>query len=228
MCGRYNIHDDPWLQTLLRELGVEMRIPTRVNIAPTEAVPVVIEEQGRRCLRQMRWWLVPSWAPEIDQRYSMFNAKAETLGTSRAFRGPLRHRRCILPASSFIEWTPVDGHKQPWLIRPERGAIAFAGLWDVWEKDGNHLESCAIITTGAAPGIDRLHNRMPVILRERDFARWLDVETPLGDPSDILHSRLPHPFVLAPVSPAVNNSRHKSEALLAPVGEEERVEAVGQ
>ena len=68
---------------------------------------------------------------------------------------------------------------------------------------------------------------MPVILRERDFARWLDVEAPLGDPSDILHSRLPHPFVLAPVSPAVNNSRHKSEALLAPVGAEERVEAVG-
>ena len=55
------------------------------------------------------------------------------------------------------------------------------------------------------------------MLREQDFARWLDVETPLGDPSDILHSRLPHPFVLAPVSPAVNNSRHKSEALLAPV-----------
>ena len=228
MCGRYNIHDDPWLQTLLRELGVEMRIPTRVNIAPTEAVPVVIEEQGRRCLREMRWWLVPSWAPEIDQRYSMFNAKAETLGTSRAFRGPLRHRRCILPASSFIEWTDAGGHRQPWLIRPERGAIAFAGLWDVWEKEGNHLESCAIITTDAAPGIDRLHNRMPVMLRERDFARWLDVDTPLGDPSDILHSRLPHPFVLAPVSPAVNNSRHKSEALLAPVGEEERVEAVGQ
>ena len=124
MCGRYNIHDDPWLQTLLRELGLDVRIPSRANIAPTEAVPVVIEEQGVRRLREMRWWLVPSWAPEIDQRYSMFNAKAETLGTSRAFRGPLRHRRCILPASSFIEWTDGGGHKQPWLIRPERGAIA--------------------------------------------------------------------------------------------------------
>ena len=228
MCGRYNIHDDPWLQTLLKELGVDVRIPTRVNIAPTEPVPVVFEEEGKRCLREMRWWLVPSWAPEIDQRYSMFNAKAETLATSRAFRGPLRHRRCILPASSFIEWTAADGRRQPWLIRPEHGAIAFAGLWDVWEKEGNCLESCTIITTGSAPGIDRLHDRMPVMLREQDFARWLDVETPLGDPSDILYSRLPHAFVLAPLSPAINNSRHKSEALLAPVGEEERVEAVEQ
>jgi len=228
MCGRYNIHDDPWLQTLLKELGVDVRIPTRVNIAPTEPVPVVFEEEGVRRLREMRWWLVPSWAPGIDQRYSMFNAKAETLATSRAFRGPLRHRRCILPASSFIEWTEAGGHKQPWLIRPEHGAIAFAGLWDVWEKEGNYLESCTIITTDAAPGIDRLHNRMPVMLRERDFARWLDVEKPLHDAPDILHSRLPHPFVLAPVSPAINNSRHKSEALLAPVGEEQHIGAVEQ
>jgi len=228
MCGRYNIHDDPWLQTLLKELGVDVRIPTRVNIAPTEPVPVVFEEEGKRCLREMRWWLVPSWAPEIDQRYSMFNAKAETLATSRAFRGPLRHRRCILPASSFIEWTAAEGRRQPWLIRPEHGAIAFAGLWDVWEKEGNCLESCTIITTGSAPGIDRLHDRMPVMLREQDFARWLDVETPLGDAAEILRSRLPQRFVLAPLSPAINNSRHKSEALLAPVGEEERVEAVEQ
>ena len=59
MCGRYNIHDDPWLQTLLKELGVEVRITTRLNIAPTEPVPVVFEEEGVRRLREMRWWLVP-------------------------------------------------------------------------------------------------------------------------------------------------------------------------
>ena len=165
MCGRYNVHDDPWLQTLLRELGIDAQLATRVNVAPAEPVPVVFEEDGRRRMREMRWWLVPSWAPAIDTRYSMFNAKAETLATSKAFRGPLRHRRCILPASSFIEWTLSEGRKQPWLIRAEGAAIAFAGLWDVWEKDGNYLESCTIITTDAAPGLERLHRRMPVMLR---------------------------------------------------------------
>jgi putative SOS response-associated peptidase YedK len=226
MCGRYNIHDDPWLQALLSELGIAVRIPSRVNIAPTEAVPVVFEEDGERRLREMRWWLVPHWAPEISQRYSMFNAKAETLAQSRAFRGPLRHRRCILPASSFIEWTQAGTRRQPWLIRPEHGAIAFAGLWDVWEKDGNYLESCTIITTAAAPGIDRLHDRMPAMLREQDFARWLDVAEPLKGVDEMLRSRLPQAFVLAQVSPGINNSRHKDAGLLEPVGEVQHVEAV--
>lgn len=226
MCGRYNIHDDPWLVELLCRLGIETRLATRANIAPTEHVPVIVEEDGRRELRSMRWWLVPSWAPAVDQRYSMFNAKAETLASSRAFRGPFLHRRCIVPASSFIEWTAADGRRQPWLIRPEHDAIAFAGLWDRWDKEAPALESCAIVTVAAAPGINRVHARMPAMLAPEDCARWLDVEHPLPDPSALLLPRLPGAFVLAPLSLAVNNSKHKNEALLAPVGEAWRVEPV--
>ena len=221
MCGRYNIHDDPWLQTLLSELGIHLPVPTKVNIAPTEAVPVVYEEEGERHMHEMRWWLVPSWAPSINASYSMFNAKAETLATSKAFRGPLRHHRCILPASSFIEWTQQDGRKQPWLIRPQAAAIAFAGLWDVWEKDGNYLQSCTIITTDAVPGMQHLHRRMPLMLRPQDFDRWLDVDAGTANVGDLLQSRLPQPFVVAPLSTDVNNARNKSVALMTPLGAEQ-------
>ncbi len=224
MCGRYNVHDDPWLQTLLRELEIDAQLATRVNIAPTEPVPVVFEEDGLRRMREMRWWLVPSWAPAIDTRYSMFNAKAETLATSKAFRGPLRHRRCILPASSFIEWTPSEGRKQPWLIRAEGAAIAFAGLWDVWEKDGNYLESCTIITTDAAPGLERLHRRMPVMLRAEDFARWLDVGVPPKELTDLYRARLPGVMVVATASAKLNDARNKNSDLLHETGIPERVE----
>lgn len=224
MCGRYNLHDDPWLAALLQRLGVETRLATRANIAPTEHVPVIVEEDGRRELRSMRWWLVPSWAPAIDTRYSMFNAKAETLATSKAFRGPLRHRRCILPASSFIEWTPSEGRKQPWLIRAEDAAIAFAGLWDIWEKDGNYLESCTIITTDAAPGLARLHRRMPVMLRPQDFARWLDVGVAPKELTDLYRARLPGAMVVAAASMQLNDSRNKNAELLRETGTPKRVE----
>jgi putative SOS response-associated peptidase YedK len=228
MCGRYNVHDDPWLQALMRKLGIDARLSTRVNIAPTEAVPAIVQEEDAREvreLREMRWWLVPSWAPELGSKYSMFNAKSETLATSKAFRGPLRHRRCIIPASSFIEWTAGEGRRLPWLIRPVAGAIAFAGLWDRWERDGHHLESCTIITTAAAPGIDRLHSRMPVMLRPRDFDAWLDTSTGKPPPAELFRPRLPADFEIAPLSTDVNNARHKSEALLTPIGAVERVPA---
>jgi putative SOS response-associated peptidase YedK len=222
MCGRFNVHDDPWLQTLLRELGIDARLPTRTNIAPTEPVPAVIDEDGERRLRLMRWWLVPSWVPEVSSQYSMFNAKSETLATSRAFRGPLRHRRCIVPASSFIEWTAGEGKRLPWLIRPVEGAIAFAGLWDLWERDGGHLESCTIITTRAAPGIDSLHTRMPVMLRAEDFDAWLDVGRPV-ELARLAAPRLPADFEIAPLATDVNNARHKSESLMTPIGAARRV-----
>jgi putative SOS response-associated peptidase YedK len=225
MCGRYNTHDDPWLQQLMRELGVDVRLPTRVNIAPTEAVPVVFEEEGERRLREMRWWLVPSWAPAIDQRYSMFNARAETLASSKAFRGPLRHRRCILPASSFIEWTADGARRQPWLIRPEDGAIAFAGLWDVWEKEGNCLESCTIVTCAAAPGMDRFHDRMPVMLTGADIDRWLDVGVKVREGDALLQPRLRSGFAVAPLSPRVNNARNKEQDLLQPTAEPQLIAA---
>lgn len=182
MCGRFNVHDDPWLRLLLAELGVSGLPAPRSNIAPTEPVPVAFEQDGGRQLREMRWWLVPSWAPEVGTRYSMFNAKAEKLARSPAFRGPLRHRRCVLPASSFIEWTAEGGRKLPWLFRPADGAIAFAGLWDLWERDGGELASCTIVTTAAALGVDRFHARMPLMLRPGDIDAWLDVRRP-ADPA---------------------------------------------
>jgi putative SOS response-associated peptidase YedK len=223
MCGRYNVHDDPWLRTLLRELGIDMNLPERCNIAPTEPVPVVIEEGGDRHLRDMRWWLVPAWAPVIDNRFSMFNAKSETLATSKAFRGPLQRRRCILPASSFIEWTAGEGKRLPWLIRPVERAIAFAGLWDRWERDGQRVESCTIITTAAAPGIDRFHHRMPVMLRAADFAGWLDTRRGVPEPARLFAARLPGDFEIAPLTTDVNNARHKSAALMTPIGAAERI-----
>ncbi|MFM7273910.1 MAG: SOS response-associated peptidase family protein, partial [Gammaproteobacteria bacterium] len=79
MCGRFNLHDNPFLRQLLAELGVGPLPGDHLNIAPTEAVPVVFEEEGERRLHVMRWWLVPSWAPAIATQYAMFNARAETL-----------------------------------------------------------------------------------------------------------------------------------------------------
>ena len=67
--------------------GQGWTIQTEYNIAPTQQVGVLRQQaDGDWDLTPMRWWLVPYWSPEPSTKYSMFNAKSETLQKSRAFR----------------------------------------------------------------------------------------------------------------------------------------------
>ena len=219
MCGRYNIIDDPLTRQLLLDLGVNMRLPTRHNIAPTETVPVVCQTESGRAVHPMRWWLTPSWAREVDTRFSMFNARAENLETSKAFKGPFRHRRGILPASGFIEWRLENGHKQPyWIHHPEQ-ALALGGIWDVWERSDAFLESCAIVTLDAPPGFRPLHSRMPLILPRTAWEVWLDPDAPPEDVRQCLKPVDLSGMVAVPVDRAINNSRNKDDRAIRPVGE---------
>jgi len=219
MCGRFNIIDDKGMRDLLRALGLEFNFPTRINIAPTEAVPVILQGDHGLTVHEMRWWLTPSWAPEVSTRFSMFNARSETIATSKAFRGPFRHKRGIMPASSFIEWQSSGNHKQPWLIRPPEGVLAFAAIWDQWEKADSYIESCAMVTTDAAASINWLHHRMPVMLPQEDIMRWLDPATPLAQLQELMGRGLVQALEAVPLSTAVNSGRDKRAELLAPAGE---------
>ena len=128
VCGRYNVTDDPALRALLDLLGIDVgTLPTRYNIAPTDMVPAIHVADGEVRLSEMRWWLVPHWSSGPSTDYAMFNARAENLEQSRAFKGPFQYRRALIPASSFIEWQKMPDGKQPWLIQPEAGAFRFGG-----------------------------------------------------------------------------------------------------
>ena len=47
MCGRFNVIDNPGLQELLRDLGIDLKLPGGVNIAPTEDIPLVRRDDGK-------------------------------------------------------------------------------------------------------------------------------------------------------------------------------------
>ncbi len=223
MCGRFNVIDNPGLQQLLRDLGIDIDLPTRVNIAPTEAVPLLCRDAGGARLEQARWWLTPSWAPAVDQKYSMFNARAETLATSRAFRGPFRRQRGIVPMSSFIEWRVEGAGKLPWLVEPEEGAFAAAALWDVWEKDRGHLLSCTVVTTAAAPEFQSWHRRMPVMLDRQERERWLDNQAEISADDALFAPVLKAPWKVQVLPRAVGNARNKEAALMCGEGEAQRL-----
>ncbi len=100
------------------------------------------------------------------------------------------------------------GQKIPSLwIRPRNGGIiAFAGLYEPWANaEGSEMDTGAILTTRANDDIRHIHDRMPVIIEQKDFARWLDCKT--QEPrhvSDLLKPAQADFFEAIPVSDKVN------------------------
>lgn len=224
MCGRFNLVDSPAVIVLMQQLGfrVDDLVPRgdsdRYNLAPTDTVLLAGQDDTGRFLRSMQWWLTPHWAPDLRRRYSLFNARSDSLQRSSAFRDAFRYRRGIIPASSFIEWRQEGAIRQPYRVRPPGPFCFFAAIWDVWTRQG-HLESCAIITTEASPEMRPLHDRMPALLRPEQFERWLD---PRAEPASLAALLAPvqlEGWKMARLSPVINNARQKIREADQPVEE---------
>ena len=256
MCGRYYNRSEK--QEIARRLKAGKVFtepyPANFNIAPSTFQPIVRAEREpetdatqRRELILARWGLVPFFAKTVNEFKTLatFNARAEGILKSQTWSGPMKTRRCLVPADGFYEWKALSdspkAKKQPYAITLSSGEpFAFAGLWDAWKEPkpaktsvqapDTWLQSFTIITTEANELMSQIHTRMPVILRERDWNRWLDRD--FGSQPEELHelTTFLRPFdsdamSLAPCNPAVGNVKNNGEELLtcpasdAPLGQ---------
>lgn len=208
MCGRYHFLYTPEMQSLFAALGLDAQLGDLPNLAPTDDIPIILEADGQRECHLARWWLTPSWSKGPDTKYSMFNARAENLESSRAFKGLYHHKRCVVPASAFIEWQVSDRGKRPLeLCRSDHKPLLLAGLWDVWSEE---LLSCAIITCEARGDMRTVHSRMPVMLAEEDIDRWLSPSSDIGTLSGMLHHPLHFDIEGTPIDRSINNASNKA------------------
>ena len=190
----------------------------RFNVAPTDEAAVVVEREERRAIKAYRWGLIPHWAdsPKIGNR--MFNARAETLTTSPAFRDAFRRRRCLVPVDSFFEWRREGTVRQPFrIVRTDSRPLALAGLWSGWRdpETDEVRRTFTIITTTPNDLMRPIHNRMPVVLAEEAWDLWLD--TGLADPGELQGLLVPAAdadLEAYPVSRAVNNVRNDGPSLI--------------
>lgn len=221
MCGRFTSFLTPKLIAEIFGVPVPDNLEPRYNIAPTQKVPIVRESgEGHRFLSSARWGLVPHWADDIAIGNKMINARSETIHERASFRQAIRTRRCIFPVSGFYEWsTTPDGKIPHYITLRDELPLAIAGIWETWKfPDGQELESCAILTTAANSLLAGIHDRMPVILHQVEFALWLD--RTVNDPHKLQNLYLPYPSELMQrwkVSPLVNSPAHDSIECVQPL-----------
>jgi putative SOS response-associated peptidase YedK len=217
MCGRYTLSTPAGRLAEEFQLDSTVEIPPSYNVAPTQQVAAVLEDEGGRRLEMLRWGLVPSWADDPDIGARMINARSETAPEKPSFRRAFRGRRCLIAADGFYEWKREDGGKQPYYFRMQDGRpFAFAGLWESWDKGGGELRTCTILTTRPNPVLSGIHDRMPVILPHDAYNAWLD---PDADKEELGELMIPYPgddLETYPVSRFVNSPSNNDERCIEP------------
>ena len=213
MCGRFT-QKYTWqeLAELYRLNQTPRNIRPAYNVCPTDPVGVLVPGSNGLSYMPMRWGLIPRWwKKSLKELPATFNARVETVSEKPMFRDAFGRNRCLIPASGYYEWQTVGKEKQPYYITPRNGSIlSFAGLWEEWERGGEVIESCAIITTEANDLMAEYHDRMPVILHPKDYDLWLDPG--VQDPSLLEPLLRPCPsddLEVYPVSRLVNDPRHE-------------------
>jgi putative SOS response-associated peptidase YedK len=195
----------------------------RFNVAPTDEALVVVQREERRAITAYRWGLIPHWAENAKVGSRMFNARAETLTTSPAFRDAFVRKRCLVPVDGFYEWKREGTVRQPFLIARADGLpLTLAGLWSGWRDPvaDRVVRTFTIITSGPNDQIADIHDRMPVVVPEELWPMWLD---PLADRSElraILEPNDETPLLIRPVSRLVNDVRNDGPALIEPMAPE--------
>lgn len=223
MCGRFVVRKPPQeIARWFRTTGVPPNYPPRYNIAPTDEVLTVRynPEDRLRHLNPLRWGLVPIWAKDRKGAAKLINARSETAATLTTFKDAYAKRRCLIPADGFYEWRVIDDKtKEPFAIMPaDNPMFAFAGLWERWRDPETKeiVRSCTILTTTANDLLRPIHERMPVILDETDWGRWLGESDDTPDELRALLKAYPADRMRTyRITSRVNSVKNDDEAVLA-------------
>jgi putative SOS response-associated peptidase YedK len=222
VCNAYNLEAHLALidEELERRLSLRLVLPPGVTPA-TSNLPIPKEVFPRRDGLILRpadpsapsnglepalahWNLTPFFHRGAlkDWKASTNNCRSESMATTPAFREAYQRRRCLIPVTSFIEWTGPKGRKTAHAISRTGGGLLFlAGLWDRCRFEGESIESYTMVMQ-AAEGADfmaRFHHRQPVVLEAQGAAVWLDLK---ADPRPVIAPPPPGALTADPPEPA--------------------------
>ena len=231
MCGRVRLSSD------YSEIKIKLKFDATApapnydvdwNKGPTRPMMTAIrDEDGKRIARVMRWGLIPRWAKDTKSLYSTHNVRSEEFRTKPTFKDAWKRRhRGLVVGDNFYEWKKLDEKgklKQPYAIGLADGSVmAMAGLWESWTDplNGEQVLSCTVFTCAPNQAMAAVHDRMPVILAESDWPKWLG-EDPASE-DELLAMLRPCPddwLKIWPVDRRVGNVKNNDENLILPLDE---------
>ena len=102
MCGRYYVDDETAreIEKLVRDLDRKLQIERTGDVFPSQKATIIKGQGNYLTAEQMRWGF-----PGFEKGKLLINARAESALERRTFQDSVQHRRCIIPARGFYEWS---------------------------------------------------------------------------------------------------------------------------
>lgn len=164
MCGRYYVDDDTAreIEKIVKELDRKNREHLSGDIHPSEISTVLTGRQTALSAELMRWGF-----PQYQRKGLLINARAETVLEKKGFRDSVLHRRCIIPAKHFYEW---DAEKtKVTFSRFDSPILYMAGFYNCFQNEDRYI----ILTTAANASVEKVHDRMPLLLEREELEPWI-------------------------------------------------------
>lgn len=223
MCGRFTLKEE--LVRLMERFHIKSDFVVnhyvkRYNIAPGQHILAVINDGQQNRMGYLKWGLIPSWSKDAKVGYKMINARSEMVANKTSFKKALRKQRCLILADGFYEWQIEGTTKMPYRIEfNDQSTFAMAGLWEKWvDPKGEIVHTCSILTKEANSQMKELHDRMPVILEQKQEHIWLNRSIqnpkelqPLLDPNHNIELHIYR------VQTKVNSAKEDSPELIYPI-----------
>ena len=204
MCTRYLMELSPELRPIIEaarhssltgkmvdQLGKALK--TEGEVRPTDMVPVIApDKKGIKQIYPMIWGFS---LPGMDR--PIVNARVETAPEKPSFKEGWKKRRCIIPASYYFEWDHIQvGNrmkvKDKYAIQPRNQQVTLlAGLYRIQQTDaGFQYPVFTVLTRKPSMELEKIHDRMPVILPEDVIADWINPATFVSDIKRIAENSL--------------------------------------
>ncbi len=203
------------------EAETKLNITPNYNISAGALQPIIIEDDGRKHIKQAKWGLIPPEAENERAGKENCIVPVEGLKDNEWLGECVEKRRALIPASGFYKWKSTENKSTPFYVRMLSGNImALGGIYNRWESSaGRQLYSFAILGTEANALVEPIDDRMPVIVRTQNFEKWLDKN---ADAKKMLQQIEDYPTMLTEmivnrVSEEVNDISNNEPKLIQPI-----------
>lgn len=194
MCGR--ISNDQPTTIILERFKASPVNPTKweneknlTDISPGREIPIIMNHKKDTNLKYQLWgwFFFVKGAKGGKVKRLIINSRDDTAireydNPSKIYQRALTQDRVIIPVNAFYEWKDKRKHK---FSLPGENLFSIAGISVPSQlPDKSWISTVTLFTTSPNEQMSEFHNRMPLVLKKEDEARWLYTESP-EDPLEL-------------------------------------------